>query len=87
MVCMYACIYVCIYFCSNQCCTSTLKSFLIMRPDLTSGGGLNLSEGGGTIRKSIIKNSTPWNRAGAGTGAGDSSGGTNRAARRAALKK
>ena len=46
-----------------------------------SGGGLNLSDGGGTIRKSIIKNSTPWNRAGAG------GGGSNRAARRAALKK
>jgi len=43
---------------------------------------LNLSEGGGTIRKSIIKNSTPWNRAGAGAGDG-----SNRAARRAALKK
>lgn len=48
-----------------------------------SGGGLNLSDGGGTIRKSIIKNSTPWNRA----GTGDGGGGSNRAARRAALKK
>ena len=51
-------------------------------------GGVNLAEGGGTIRKSIIKNSTPWNRAGAGAGSGgdQSSANLNRAARRALSK-